>query len=106
MRRLAPRPLAMAVDAVGRAAAPQTVLARVQGCWSEVAGPTVALEAEPSAEREGVVTVTCRSSVWANELELLGGDLAIRLNARIGSPDGPPPVRRLRFVTGRTGSAG
>ena len=52
------------------------------------------------------VTVTCRSSVWANELELLGGDLAIRLNARIGSPDGPPPVRRLRFVTGRTGSAG
>ena len=100
MRRLGPRPLSLPAEAVRRQAAPQTLLARVQGCWAEVAGPAVAAEAYPQAESQGVVTVGCRSSVWAHELELLGSDLRARLNAALGPHAGPPPVRRIRFVTG------
>ena len=97
MRRTAPRPLAEALeDAVG-SAAPPGLLARVQAVWREVAGAVLAEEAEPSGEREGVVTVSCRSAVWAQELALMAPDLRARLNARLGSD----AVRELRFNAAR-----
>jgi hypothetical protein len=43
-----------------------------------------------------VVTVACESGVWAQELELLGPDLARRLDQVVR--DGT--VERLRFVVG------
>jgi len=98
MRRLAPRPLRLALDAALPAAAPAGLLPRVQTAWPEVAGPAVAAEAQPVSEREGVVTVACRAAVWAQELELLGGDLAGRLNARLEGPPEGGPVTGLRFV--------
>jgi predicted nucleic acid-binding Zn ribbon protein len=36
---------------------------------------SVAAEAEPLSERAGTLTVTCRSAVWASELQLLAPDL-------------------------------
>ena len=96
MRRLAPRPLRLALDRAADEAAPLGLLAQVQAAWTEVAGPVVAEEAEPVAEREGVVTIACRSAVWAQELELLGSDLEKRLNARLG---GAGRVAGLRFRT-------
>ena len=93
MRRTAPRPLANALGEVAAGAAPASTLARVQAVWSEVVGAGVANEAEPVDERGGVVTVACRSAVWAQELELLSGDLLARLNAALGDP----AVGRLRF---------
>jgi predicted nucleic acid-binding Zn ribbon protein len=96
VRRPGPRPLARALDGVARQARPQTLLARVQGAWEGVAGAVVAAEAAPVSEREGTVSCSCSSAVWANELELLEPDLRGRLNEALGaSPDGP--VRRLRF---------
>ena len=94
MRRLAPRPLRAALGEALPAAAPAGLLARVQTAWPEVAGPAVAAEAEPVSERDGVVTVACRAAVWAQELELLGGDLTDRLNGALGTP----AVAGLRFV--------
>jgi predicted nucleic acid-binding Zn ribbon protein len=94
VRRLAPRPLSAAIGEALPAAAPAGLLARVQTAWPEVAGPAVAAETEPVSEREGVVTVTCRAAVWAQELELLAGDLTDRLNGALGSPK----VTGLRFV--------
>jgi predicted nucleic acid-binding Zn ribbon protein len=64
-----------------------------------VTGPAVAAETEPVSEREGVVTVACRSAVWAHELDLLGADIVERLNARLGSSGGSARVAGLRFVT-------
>ena len=96
MRRVAPRPLRVALEEVTRTAAPAGLLAQVQSSWAEVAGPTIAAEADPVSEREGVVTVRCWSAVWAHELELLGGDLVDRLNAAV-SPSGA--VRGVRFTT-------
>jgi predicted nucleic acid-binding Zn ribbon protein len=79
-------------------AAPAGLLARLQSAWGELAGPAVAAEAEPIGERSGIVTIACRSAVWAQELELLSGDLLERLNAALGTPAEPHPVASLRFV--------
>ena len=92
-----PRPIAEAVARVTARAAPATTLARIQGCWEAVAGPVVAGEAEPVKERESVVTVACRSAVWASELELLSPGLVEALNEALGGP----VVSSLRFVVGR-----
>lgn len=101
-RRREPRPIAEAVMRVAERAAPATTIASVQACWDSVAGAVVAEEAQPVSEREGVVTVACRSAVWANELELLSRDLVQRLNEAIGRP----LVTSLRFVVGRSGGRG
>ena len=98
MRRLAPRPLRRALeDALGQAV-PAGLLARVQAVWPDVAGAVVAQESTPVSEREGTVTVACRSAVWAQELELLATDLAGRLNARLEADPAGRPVTSLRFV--------
>ena len=96
MRRLAPRPLAEALEGVRRAAAPATLIAAVQTAWPGVAGDTLAAAAQPVSERAGVVTVACESAVWAQELELLGPDLLERLN---GALEGTR-IENLRFVVG------
>lgn len=100
MRRQAPRPLRSSLEALVGHVAPATTLARVQERWVAVAGAAVAAETEPVAERAGVVTIACRSAVWAHELDLLSPDLVRRLNDALPSSGGPPPVRELRFVTG------
>jgi predicted nucleic acid-binding Zn ribbon protein len=93
VRRPGPEPFAQVLrDAVGDAA-PDTLLARVQAVWPEVAGAAIAAESGPSAEREGTVTIECSGAVWAQELTLLETDLRDRLNARL---DGLK-VRSLRF---------
>jgi predicted nucleic acid-binding Zn ribbon protein len=94
VRRAAPRPLRAALERAAERATPPGLLADVQAAWPDIAGPVVAQEAEPVSERDGVVTVACRSSVWAQELELLGRDLEERLNARLS---GSGRVLRLRF---------
>jgi len=98
MRRQAPRPIAAAIEPLLREAAPATRLARVQSCWDRAVGATVSAEARPVAEREGVVTVACASAVWAQELQLLSGDLLERLRRTAGFPGEPAPLRGLRFV--------
>ncbi len=92
MRRRAPRPLAQALHDLRRAIAPATTLADLQAAWPAVTGPVIAAEAAPTAEHGGVVTVACRSAVWAHELELMGPDLVTRLNAALGRD----AVRALR----------
>ena len=94
MRRLAPRPLADALEPLRRDLAPATTLARVQEAWASVAG-IAAREAAPVSERGGTVTFACRSSVWAGELTLMAGELKDRLNAALGEGS----VTDLRFVT-------
>jgi predicted nucleic acid-binding Zn ribbon protein len=96
MRRLAPRRLGLALDAVVGQTRPAGLLAAVQSAWPEVAGQALAAAAAPVSEREGTVTVTCESGVWAHELELLAPDLVARLNERLEGVR----VERLRFVVG------
>jgi predicted nucleic acid-binding Zn ribbon protein len=100
VRRPAPRRLGVALADVSRSLAPATTLAGVQARWPDAVGAAVADEAEPVSEREGVVTIACRSAVWAQELDLLGPDLVSRLNELLGGPEKRGPVRGLRVVVG------
>jgi predicted nucleic acid-binding Zn ribbon protein len=84
MRRTQPRTLSHAVAALAERLAPQTTLAEVQRVWPDAVGEVIAAQAEPTAEREGVLTVTCSSAVWAQELDLMGPDLVARINAALG----------------------
>ena len=85
MRRTAPRPVAAALARLREDAQPATVLARVQACWPAAVGAAIAAEAEPVGERDGTLTVACRSAVWAQELQLLGQDVLSALNAALGA---------------------
>jgi predicted nucleic acid-binding Zn ribbon protein len=100
MRRLAPRPLAHALAGFTAGLAPATTLARVQACWREVVGEGVGAETQPVSERDGVVTVACRSSVWAQELDLMGAELVERVNAALAPDGGRASVEALRFRVG------
>jgi predicted nucleic acid-binding Zn ribbon protein len=99
MRRLAPRSLGAVLQGALAGARPATLLARVQALWPEVAGEALAAATTPSAEREGVVTITCESSLWAHELDLLQRDLLARLNEALDG-SGAGAVERLRFSVG------
>jgi predicted nucleic acid-binding Zn ribbon protein len=50
----------------------------------------------PTAEHNGVLTVTCSDAVWSAELDLMGPELIERLNARLGET----LIHRLRCRTG------
>ena len=64
--------------------------------WGRATGPTIAQVAAPVAEREGVLTVRCESSVWAHELEMLARELIDSLNSELGSET----IVKLRCRTG------
>jgi len=95
MSRVAPRPLTAALNELTGALAPASTLARVQEVWERTAGPAIAASARPSAERDGVLTVTCAAAVWAQELDLMAGELIPRLNAALGAER----IRELRCRT-------
>ena len=101
MSRRAPRPLAIAIEALTGRLAPATLLGDVQRVWEQAAGPAIAREAAPVAERGGTVTLECSSAVWMAEIDLMGPTLIDQLNARLGSER----VSGVRCVatTGRRG---
>jgi predicted nucleic acid-binding Zn ribbon protein len=96
VRRRAPRALSFALARVTAGLEPATALGRVQGCWVEAVGDVVGKETQPVSERDGVVTVACRSAVWSQELELLGPELVAKVNAALGDDS----VSQLRFKAG------
>jgi predicted nucleic acid-binding Zn ribbon protein len=95
MRKSAPRPLAIALDGFKATLTPATTLARVQEVWERTVGPAVATASRPTAEREGVLTVTCSAAVWAHELALMAPTLVTRLNESLGGEQ----IRELRCRT-------
>jgi predicted nucleic acid-binding Zn ribbon protein len=93
--RAAPRPQAMVLEELAGTLAPATTLARAQEIWERTTGPAIAAAARPTAERDGVLTVTCDAAVWAQELDLMAGELIPRLNAALGGD----AIRALRCRT-------
>jgi predicted nucleic acid-binding Zn ribbon protein len=94
MRRLGPRPIALALDDLRGQWEPDTVLAAVQRVWSSTVGLTIAEAAQPTAERGGVLTVACAAAVWAQELDLMAPDILARLNEALSGA----AIERLRCV--------
>jgi predicted nucleic acid-binding Zn ribbon protein len=104
VRRNAPRPLSVAIEALSTRLAPATLLADVQRVWEAAAGPAIAGEANPISERDGTVTLLCSSAVWMQEIDLMGPVLVAALNGALGSER----VRGVRCVAtaGRRGRDG
>jgi predicted nucleic acid-binding Zn ribbon protein len=96
MSRLAPRSLSVAMRALTNGLAPASTLGRVQQVWERAAGSAIALAARPTAERNGVLTVTCEASVWAQELDLIADELIASINAALGAAE----IRELRCRSG------
>ena len=88
-----PRPLGSALRDAVAPLAPKTPLARVQAAWAEAVGERVAAEAAPVAERDGVVTVACRSASWAQQLDLLADETLGKVRDLV--PEGT--LSELRF---------
>jgi predicted nucleic acid-binding Zn ribbon protein len=74
------------VGAALERAEPATLLAAVQSAWPAAVGDAIAREATPIGERGGVVTIACRSATWAQELDLLSGQILARIRSDL--PDG------------------
>lgn len=92
--RRAPRSMQGALSLLADELAPQTVLADVQRLWPQVVGPVIAGQAQPTAERGGVVTINCSASVWAQELDLMSVQIIERLNDALRSGG----ISRLRCI--------
>jgi predicted nucleic acid-binding Zn ribbon protein len=91
-----PRPLSATLEALAHRLAPETVLAEAQAAWSDTVGEAIAERSRPVAERAGVLTISCESSVWAQELDLMGDAILERLNERLEGGR----IGRLRCVAG------
>jgi predicted nucleic acid-binding Zn ribbon protein len=95
-KRRSPRPVEAALAPLRNAWAPETLLAEVQRVWPGIVGDVIAAEARPVSERGGVVTVVCSAAVWAQELDLMAGEIVPRLAAAVHRGQ----VRKLRCVAG------
>jgi predicted nucleic acid-binding Zn ribbon protein len=93
--RRVPRKLGDALAATMSSVEPATTLAAVQAVWADAVGRRIAAEARPVSERDGVITVSCASATWAQELDLLSPDLLESLSGDL--PEGSRP-RSLRFT--------
>jgi predicted nucleic acid-binding Zn ribbon protein len=93
-RRRGLRPLASAFESLRDELAPATLLAQIQRVWPETVGSAIAAEATPTAERGGVLTISCAAAVWAQELDLMAPTIVERLNRNLGERR----VDRLRCI--------
>jgi predicted nucleic acid-binding Zn ribbon protein len=89
-----PQPLAGPLEVLAWRLAPETALAESLGAWQDAVGPAIAERARPVAERGGVLTIACESSVWAQELDLMSEAILERLNERLNESR----IVRLRCV--------
>jgi predicted nucleic acid-binding Zn ribbon protein len=92
--RRSPRTLGHTIERIRDELAPQTMLAEVQRVWPRAVGEAIAAEAEPTAERGGVLTISCSASVWAQELDLMAPTILERLNRTMAAGR----IERLRCV--------
>ncbi len=99
MRRRAPRQAAEAFRSARDRAAPRTGLATAQAAWATAVGERIAAVARPVAERSGTLTIECADPVWAQELDLMQGQLLERLRAELGEQ--APSSLRFRLESDR-----
>lgn len=93
--RRSPRRLALALERTRSDWAPESLLAELQAVWPQAVGAAIAAEAAPTAERAGVVTISCAAAVWAQELDLMGPTIVTRLNELLQTGS----VTRIRCVS-------
>ena len=93
-RSPSPKPIGSALDRALAGVAPNTPLAEIQAIWAKAVGPQIDAVTKVVEEREGVVTIECESSVWAQELEMMGPQLLRKLTSEMSGP--APDLLRFR----------
>jgi len=76
--------------------APATPLASVQSAWRSAVGDRIADSCVPEGEKEGILTVVCETSVWAQQLSMMQEELLKKLADQLPGQEDVP--RELRFV--------
>ena len=66
--------------------------------WAELVGPQVAGATEVEKVAGGVLFVSTRSAMWAQELNFYKPDILRRLNEKIGARMGEPIITDIRFA--------
>ncbi len=61
--------------------------------WKEIVGSQISEKSKPKSLREGVLYVSVANSTWANELDLMSGQLMDTINSYLGTE----LVKRMRF---------
>lgn len=97
MGRRKPRSIGEALEVFRARYQPPGTLGRLQSEWPRLVGSAIAAVSRPVFEREGVVTVECADSIWAEELNLMREDLLARLRELLG--DKAPADIRFRRAT-------
>jgi predicted nucleic acid-binding Zn ribbon protein len=64
--------------------------------WSAEVGPAIASRAQPTAFRDGILSVRVSTAAWMQELQFAKEDIRQRLNQRLGAE----AVRDVYFVAG------
>jgi predicted nucleic acid-binding Zn ribbon protein len=98
-RRRAPRQASSAFRVARDLAAPKTGLASIQSAWAAAVGEQLAAVATPVSERSGTLTIECADSVWAQELDLMQGQLLERLKEALGEQAPKALKFRLKSAT-------
>lgn len=94
-KRKHPRKLGATLSKLIDANGPQTPLGGAQVVWPGLVGESIASVTEVVGESDGVLTVRCESSVWAQELEMMSPRLLTLLVEKLG----PSAPESLRFLT-------
>jgi len=64
----------------------------VQSVWLELVGERIAAVSHPDSERGGTIAIVCSDPVWAQELDLMQGELLDNLRKRLGD-EAPQALR-------------
>ena len=91
----------------------ESPLARAElvGSWAEIVGADTAAHSAPIAVEDGVLTVTCDSTAWAQQLRLMRGTILERVTERFPAagietahflaPDAPSWKHGPKTIPGR-----
>ncbi len=108
-----PQPLGTAARdlAARRGWSPRVAEGRVFAEWPAVVGEQIAEHAEPTALRDGVLSVTAESTAWATQLRMVQAQLLAKIAAAVGDgvvkalkitgPAAPSWRKGPRHISGR-----
>lgn len=65
--------------------------------WPSIVGPKIASAALAETVRDGILFVSCKSSIWASELSLHKEEILKRVNSHLSAKAGKRVVKDIRF---------
>ena len=108
-----PQPLGRAAQdlANNRGWSPRVAEGALFGQWEQVVGEQIAEHAQPTALRDGVLTIAAESTAWATQLRMVQAQVLAKIAAAVGDgvvtalritgPTAPSWRKGPRHISGR-----